>query len=142
MGLYYSNEAVLDLPDLGFVDSTIHGLETKLPGDETLGVLVHRRPIAADTPLRALVDENLELNAKRLHAFVVESDREAIIGGASGFLLCARWRRDRQENVQLQAHVIVERTWMIFAVSAPATQRAACEETFATLLQTLVLRAD
>ncbi len=142
MGLYYSNEAVLDLPDLGFVDSTIHGLETKPAGDDTLGVLVHRRPIHGDTSLRALVDENLELNGKRLHAFVVESDREAVVGGASGFLLCARWRRDQQENVQLQAHVLVERTWMIFAVSAPVTQRSACEETFATILETLVLRAD
>ncbi len=142
MALYYLNEAVLDLPDLGFVDSTIHGLEAKLPKDRTLGVLVHRRPVEGGATLRSLVDENLALNARRLRAFVVESDREAPVGGLPGFLLCARWRHEQQEKVQLQAHVIVEQVWMIFAVSAPLEEREACEETFAKLLETLVFRTE
>jgi len=138
MRLYYLNEAVIDLPELGFVDSTIHGLEAQLPNEKTLGVLVHRRPVEQGKTLRRLVDENVELNQKRLRAFIVESEREALVGGLPGILSCARWRNEQRENVQLQAHVIVEQTWMIFAVSAPLEERRACEETFSAMLETLV----
>jgi hypothetical protein len=142
MTLYYLNEAVLDLPDLGFVDSTIHGLEAKTPSDATLGVLVHRRPVDAGATLRELVDENVALNGRRLRAFIVESDRPTLVGGLPGFVLATRWRHEKRENVQLQAHVLVAQAWMIFAVSAPLDERAACEETFRTLLETLTLRSD
>lgn len=140
MGHYYLNEAVLDLPDLGFVDTTIHGIEATQPSGSTLGVLVQRRPIEGATTLRALVDENLELNGRRLRAFVIERDREALIDGLPGLLLRVRWRSDHKENVQLQAHVVLDGTWLTFAVSAPLSESGGCEEAFARLLETLVLR--
>lgn len=142
MSLYYLNEAVLDLPERTFVDKTIHGLESKLPNEKTLGVFVHRRPIEVDATLRALVDENVAMNERRLSGFVVEDDRELTVDGRPTRVLRTRWRQAQRENVQLQAHVVLDKTHLIFAVGGPLEEREACEETFATLLETLTWRAE
>jgi hypothetical protein len=142
MANYYLNEAIFDLPGRPFVDKTIHGLESKLPRDKTLGVLVHRRPVEGDKTLRALVDENIALNQKRLSGFAILDDAQAPVGGVPGVLLRMRWQRERTAFYQLQAHAVFEGKLMIFAVSGPLDEQAACEETFESILQTLTWRTD
>lgn len=142
MSLYYLNEAVLDLPERRFVDKTIHGLESKLPNEKTLGVFVHRRPIEGDATLRALVDENVALNERRLSGFAVEDRRELTVDGRPTLVLRTHWRQAQRENLQLQAHVVLDKTHLIFAVGGPLEEREACEETFATLLETLTWRTE
>lgn len=139
---YYMNEAVFDLPDRPFEDKTIHGWDAKLPGGHTLGVLVHRREIAPGQHLRQLVDENIALNHKRLSLYQVLEQLEASIGGVPGRILKTSWRSERGPSLQLQAHVLFEGKWMIFAVTAPLDQRAVCEETFESLLSSLTWRTD
>ncbi len=142
MTSYYLNEAAFDLLDGPFVDKTIHGLEAKLPGDETLAVFVHRRPIEAGASLRGLVDDNIALNKKRLLAYAVLSESEASIGGSPGMVLRTRWRSGSTVYTQLQAHVAREGTLLIFAVSAPIDEQTACDETFDSILQTITWRTD
>jgi hypothetical protein len=137
MASYYMNEAVFDLPERTFVDKTIHGLESKLPGDETLGVFVHRRPIEGEKSLRELVDENVALNDMRLHAYTVLDEAQADVGGLPGILLRMRWRHQGTMFYQRQAHVALEGKLMIFAVSGPLAEQAACDETFDSILGTI-----
>src|SRR5688572_21124998 len=113
MASYYLNEAALDLPDRTFQDKTIHGLEAKLPGDKTLGVFVHRRAVEGDKNLRALVDEHVRLNQQRLMGFTVLDEARAAIGGVPGFVLRTRWRSEKKELCQLQAHVVREGQHMV-----------------------------
>ena len=142
MASYYLNEAALDLPERTFQDKTIHGLEAKLPGDKTLGVFVHRRAVAGDKNLRDLVDEHVRLNQQRLMGFTVLDEARAAVGGVPGFVLRTRWRSEKKELCQLQAHVVREGQHMVFAVSAPMDERAACDETFDSILATLTWRTD
>jgi hypothetical protein len=142
MASYYLNEAALDLPNRTFEDKTIHGLEAKLPGDKTLGVFVHRRPIEGEKSLRELVDEHVRLNQKRLMGFSVVDEVPAPVGGVPGFVLRTRWRSEKKELCQLQAHVVRGGQHMIFAVGGPIDERAACDEAFDSILATLTWRAD
>lgn len=145
MASYYLNEAVIDLPERPFADKTIHGLESKLPSGKTLGVLVHRRPIASEKPvsdgtLRELVDENVALNQKRLSGFTVLDQIQTAVGGIPGILLRTRWRNAGTIFYQLQAHVVFERKLVIIAVSGPLDEQAACDETFDSILATIAWR--
>jgi hypothetical protein len=142
MPSYYLNEAVIDLPERPFVDKTIHGLEAKLPDGKTLGVLVHRRPVEGARTLRELVDENIALNTKRLSAFTVQGEEQASVGGLGGVVLRMQWRKEGAALFQLQALVVFEGKLVIFAVSGPLEERAACEETFASILATITWRTD
>ena len=140
MASYYMNEAVIDLPERRFIDKTIHGLEAKLPGDETLGVLVTRRPVERERSLRALVDENIELNQRRLGRFTIIDEKQASVGGLPAILLRASWRRDGHDLYQAQAHVVVGPQLLIFAVSGPLEERRACDDTFGVMVETISWR--
>ena len=142
MANYYLNEAVFDLPARPFLDKTIHGLDAKLPGDKTLGVLVHRVPAPTGKSLRELVDDNIALNGKRLSAYAVLEDTAAAVGGVPGFLLRMRWKSGGTTYCQLQAHVLFQGQIMIFAVSAPLDEQAYCDETFASILETITWRTE
>lgn len=142
MGSYYLNEAVIDLPERPFVDKTVHGLESKLPGDHTLGVFVLRSPVEAGRALRDLVDENVALNQRRLLGFTVLEESSAPVGGLPAIVLKTSWRNERKELYQLQAHVLVHGKLVTVAVSGPLDERATCDETFDVILQTLVWRVD
>lgn len=142
---YYLNEAVFDLPERPFADKTVHGLEAKLPGDKTLGVLVHRRPLEGGDrgkTLRQVVDDSIALNQKRLSAFALLDQADALVGGLPAVLLRTSWRSAKEDLYQLQAHVLFEGKHMIFAVGAPLDHRAACDETFDALLESVTWRAD
>jgi hypothetical protein len=140
MANYYVNEAMLDLPERVFVDKTVHALEAKLPSGGTLAVFVHRRPIEGDKSLRELVGEHVALNQMRLSAFTVLDEVQADVGGLPGILLRTRWRLEGATYYQRQAHVAASGKLMIFAVSAPVDEQAACDESFESILQTVTWR--
>jgi hypothetical protein len=133
---YQMNEAAFDLSGT-FVDKTIHGLESKLPGGKALAVFVHRRPIEEEKGLRELVDENVALNEMRLHAYTVLDEAQADVGGLPGIVLRTRWRLGGETFYQRLVHVALEGKLMIFAVSAPLDERDACDETFDSILRTI-----
>ncbi len=141
MASYYVNEAAFGLTERPFVDKTVHALESKLTSGQTLAVFVHRRLIEGAKSLRELVDEHVAVNETRLAAFAVVDDVAAAVGGLPGVLLRTRWRHGGATFCQRQAHVAVEGQVMIFAVSAPIAESAACDETFDSIVQTLAWRA-
>lgn len=140
MADYYSNEAVFELAERPFADKTIHGLESKLPGEGTLGVFVHRRALDSERKLRDIVDESIALNEKRLIGFTVLDDAAVTVGGLPGVALRTRWRKGGATFYQAQAHVLLDQKWLVFAVSAPVEERAVCDETLDGILATLSWR--
>lgn len=142
MTTYYMNEAAFDLPPSGFVDETTHALESTLPSGGTLAVFVHRRPVGPSDGLRALVDEHVALNEKRLARYAVADDRAVTVAGAPAIALRASFRVAGVTYDQRQLHLVVGGQRMIFAVSAPADDVDARDEAFDALVASLAFRAD
>ena len=140
MASYYINEAVFALPDREFVDRTVHVLEAKLPDDDAIGLLVLRRPIGEHKTLRDLVKDHVDDDAKRLSGFTVIDQAESTVAGAPAILVRSRWRHSGKVLYQRQAHLAVNWTWLLFAVTGPLLDSAACDDTFDSVLSTLVWR--
>jgi hypothetical protein len=141
MASYYINEARFAVPERAFVDRTIHLLEFGLPGGGAIGVIVGRLRMEEGQSLRDMVEKHVADDKKRLSGFTVLDETERTVGGAPAILLRSRWRNDGSALYQLQAHVAVDGTRMLFAVTGPLRERAACDETFDGLLESLVWRA-
>ena len=142
MASYYINEAAFTLPDLGFVDRTVHVLEARLPGDDPLGLIVARQVVPAGKTLRQLVVEHLRSDARRLKGFVVIEELEIYVGRAAAIEVRSRWRHEGTVLYQRQAHLAASGSWLMFAMTAPLDQQAACDAALDQVLATLALRTD
>jgi hypothetical protein len=140
MATYYIDEARFALPDKDLVDRTVHVLEAKLPGGDALGLLVLRRTVEEGKSLRDLARDHVADDARRLGGFVVIDETETTIAGAPAILVSSRWRHGGAVLYQRQAHVAVHWKWMLFAVTGPLAERAACDEAFEGILSSLVWR--
>jgi hypothetical protein len=87
-----------------------------------------------------LVDEHVAGDAKRLSGFTVLEETEAALAGAPAILIRSRWRNEGSVLYQRQAHVAVDWGWMLFAVTGPLAERAACDEVFEGILESLSWR--
>jgi hypothetical protein len=141
MATYYINEALFALPERDFVDRTVHVVESRLPSGDALGVIVGRRRMEEGKSLREMVDGHVADDKKRLGGFTLLDQTEATVAGAPAILVRSRWRNEGSVLYQLQAHVALDWTWMLFAVTGPLAERAACDETFEGILQSLVWRS-
>lgn len=142
MPTYYLNEAVFTLPDKGFVDRTLHRLESPLPGEDPLGIEIRRLPMPAGKTLRQLVDEELQGQTGKVNGFALVDRVEAPLGGGPAILLRTRLRARDVVYHQLQAHAALGETWLALVVTGPAAERAACEETFERIVHSLEWRRD
>ncbi len=141
MPTYYVNEAAFTLPDRGFVDRTLHRLESPLPGaEDPLGVEIRRVPMPAGKSLRQLVDEEVAATKEKVNGFTVAEEAEVSLAGAPALVLRARLRARDAVYYQLQAHVALEETWIAFIVTGPSSERAACEETFDRIVRSVSWR--
>jgi hypothetical protein len=141
MPTYYVNEAVFTLPERGFVDRTIHRLESPLSGDDPLGLAVRRLPLADDKSLRELVDGDVAANKAKLDGFTILDEAEVAVADAPAIVLRARWRVGDMMHYLRQAHVAFDRTWILFAVTGPYAERAACDETLDRIVYSLEWRS-
>lgn len=141
MPTYYVNEAVFTLPDKGFVDRTVHKLESPLSGVDPLGVAVRRLPLQEGKSLRQLVDGDVAANKAKLNGFTLLDEAEVALAGAPAILLRARWRAEDVVHYLLQAHVAFEGTWVVVVVTGPYAERAACDETFDRIVYSLKWRS-
>ncbi len=150
MPSYYVNEAFFELPDLGFVDHTLHRLESPLPeGDgvhsgsavDPLGVEIRRLPLERGKSLRQLVDGDIEATKAKANGFTILDQVEVSLAGAPAILLRSRLRARDVVYLQLKAHVAFEKTWMVIAVTGPNAEHAACDETFDRIVQSLAWRS-
>jgi hypothetical protein len=142
MTTYYLNEAVFTLPDKGFVDRTLHRLESPLAGEDPLAIEIRRLPMEAGKSLRRLVDEEVATTKTKVNGFTVVDDSEVSLpgNGAPAIVLRARMRARDEVYHQRQAHVAFEETWIALIVTAPGADRAACDETFERILQNIEWR--
>jgi len=140
MSTYYVNEAVFSLPDRGFIDRTLHRLESPLDGDESLGVEIRRLPMPHGKSLRQLVDDEIADTKTRVDGFSVVEDAEVALAGAPAIVVRARLRALDLPYQQLQAHVALGDTWIMLTVTGPSTERALCDETFERVLCSVAWR--
>lgn len=123
MASYFMNEGAFDLPDLGFVDRTVHIFEA--PGD--LGLIVGRTRIPQGRSLRDLVTAHVTHEAKRLRGYAVLEDQEVTWAGLPAIDIRTRWRHEQKVMYQRQAHLGAPDTWLLFAMTAPLAEREACD---------------
>lgn len=140
MPTYYVNEAAFTLPERGFVDRTLHRLESPLTGEDPLGVEIRRLPMEAGKSLRQLVDAEVTKTKEKVNGFTIVEEAEVTLAGAPAIVLRARLRARDLVYIQLQAHVAFEGTWIAFVVTGPSTDRAACEETFDRIVRNIEWR--
>jgi hypothetical protein len=140
MPTYYVNEAAFTLPERGFVDGTIHRLESPLSGASPLAVAIRRVPIEQGQSLRALVDQEIATTRAEVKSFTVLDEAEVAVAGAPAILLRARFRTEDEVHYQLQGHIAYGDTWIGIIATAPYTAREACDETFDRVVQSLKWR--
>ncbi|NUP06028.1 MAG: DcrB-related protein [Polyangiaceae bacterium] len=142
MPTYYVNEAAFALPERGFVDRTLHRLESPLPGaEDPLNIEIRRVPMEKGKSLRQLVDAELTAAKEKVNGFTVVKEGEMTMDGAPAIVLRARLRAREEVYYQLQAHVAVGETWISIHVTGPSAQRVACEEAFGHIVESLEWRS-
>jgi hypothetical protein len=138
--MYVMNEAVFDLPDVGFVDKTVHDLDAELPGDRALGFLVVRTPMAPGASLREAVEEHLLREAKRLPGYRILDDHELSIGGEPAIGVRSRWRYDKGDLYTREAHVAAGGLRLTFAMTAPLDHKDGCDQSLSHVISTFRFR--
>lgn len=141
MSRYYTNEAVFDLPDIGFADSTVHSIEVRLPRNRELRLVVARFPVPAGEDFQEVIAAQVKRQAARISGYAVTERRDAEVAGRPAIVLRSRWRKDGARFYERQAHVAASaETRMLIAMTGPATAERACDEHFQRILDTLKLR--
>jgi hypothetical protein len=127
MATYYTNEGAFDLPDVGFVDRTVHLFEMPLDDGGEMGLIVCRTRMPEGKSLRDVVAAHLTHEAKKLGGFAILDERDAQWAGVPAIEVCSRWRSDGKVIYQRQAHLAAPETWVLFGMTAPLAQREACD---------------
>jgi hypothetical protein len=127
VSLYYLNEAVFEVPVEGMIDRTVHRLEALLAGGGKLSLSVHRAPIPAGRTLADLARENARNASIQVPGHRVIFEREVEVDGRAAVDLAAEWEGEGGRNYTRQAHLDAGGTWLVFAVNAPESERAACD---------------
>lgn len=157
MPTYYLNEAAFALPERAFVDRTVHLLEStggdlpspaqSAPESPTsaaapLTVTIRRTRLAEGKTLRQMVDADIEETKASAASFTILEQGEASVAGAPTLVLRVRWRDGETVHHQRQAHVAIDGTWIALAVTGPLAHRAACDDAFDRIVQSLKWRTD
>jgi hypothetical protein len=142
MPTYYVNEAAFALPDKGFIDRTLHRLESPTSAEDPLGVEIRRVPMETGKSLRQLVEAEVSASKAEGNGFSLVEEAEVALAGAPAIVLRARLRARDAVYYQMKAHVALEETWISIAVTGPSSERAACEETFDRVVRSVAWRSS
>ena len=134
------NDGAFHLPDVGFVDRTVHVFEAPLDGDDELGLLVCRTKIPPGKSLRDVVAAHVKHERARLGGYTILEERDAEYSGAPAIDVRSRFRHEGAVVYQRQAHLAAFGTWLLFAMSAPLAMREACDAHVDAILASLRLR--
>jgi hypothetical protein len=141
MPAYYLNEAMIQLPDLGFEDRTLHMLRAPAPeGGGDIDLVIRRTPMAAGATLRRLVEEHIEGERRALLRYTVIEEREGAVDGAGALDVASRWESTAGPVYQRQTHLAVDDVWLMFLMIAPIASRTTCDVTFDEILSSIQLR--
>ncbi len=128
MAIYFTNEGAFDLPDVGFVDRTVHLFEMTLEDGSDVGFIVCRSKMPAGKSLRELVEAHVTHEAKKLGGFKVLEERDVSWAGVPAIEICSRWRSDGKVIYQRQAHLAAPDTWILFGMTGPLSEREGCDK--------------
>jgi hypothetical protein len=140
MPSYYLNEAMFTLPKRGFVDRTLHRLESPLSGDDPLGIEIRRIPLSPGKSLRELVDAEISNTKVNVNGFIIVDEADVALNGVPAIVLRTRLRAKDEAYSQRHAHVVFEGIWISIVVTGPLRERAACDETFDRIVQSIEWR--
>lgn len=140
MPAYYLHDGAFHLPDVGFVDRTVHVFEAPQPDGQRLELVVTRTKIPAGRSLRDVVAAHVSGEGDRLDGWAVLARADAEVSGAPAIDVRARFRRDGSVVYERQAHVAAYGAWLFFAMRAPIALREACDVHMDGLLASVRLR--
>jgi len=141
MTAYYMNEAMFDLPDAEFVDRSITYLWGNAPSGADVLVLVERRILEEDQPLRAAVAQIGNDAKEELRGYAVMFERDVEVSGLPAIDVGARWREeDGTPMYTRRVHVALGLTWMIFTGEVPMVDREFCDAHIDHIVGSLQLR--
>ncbi len=139
MARYTFQEASFDLPDLSFVDRTIHVLSVPMEGvsGAELGVFVHRAALPDGVDLRTLARAEIDQENRSLLAFSVLQVSEGSTPAGPLVDVATQWRGPNGMVFQRLGFVAVGRVWLLVGVNAPVDARAQVDQVFSRLVETL-----
>ncbi|APR81786.1 Hypothetical protein A7982_07135 [Minicystis rosea] len=140
MATYYMNDGAFDLPDTRFEDLTVHRLRAPLPDGQELGLVIARSKIPEGKSLRDVVAHQLQHEATHLPGHAVLDSEEIEVAGAPAMAVRCRFRRENEAFYARQIHVAAFDAWIAFVMSAPITEREACDRHLDHVVASLRLR--
>lgn len=141
MGAFYMNEAMFDLPELGFTDRTVTYLEATSPNGGDVVLLVERHPLPEGKSLRQAAAEHVSDARKRLRGYTVLAQRDSEIAELPAIDISVRWRDDEGAPIYTrQAHFALGTSWLIVAGEAPIADKDFCDGYINHVLESLRLR--
>ncbi len=138
--LYYLNEAAFELPDAGFVDRSIHRLETVTAGGKDFTVVVIRNPLAPGKSVRDVFVEHQDRERRSLLGWTSLAEREVDIDGCPAIEACIRWKSDRGMVYQRQLHLGFDREVLVVVANGAMEEREACDATMDRIVATFRVR--
>lgn len=138
---FFMNEGVFELPEIPVVDKTVHLLKVPLGPAKELGLVVCRAVVKADRALEDVVRAHLEHEARSLRGFTVLGKSAAECAGYEAVDVASRYRLTDEMAYQRQVHALIGGLWMMFGVSGPLAERAACDELLSGVVGSFQLRS-
>lgn len=127
MASYFMNEGVFDLPDLGFVDKTIHLFGAPSPSGREIGLIVCRAKMAPGKTLEEVVKTHVDHEAKNMRAFSVLGQRTVEWHGNHGIEISSRYRNRDEMAFQKQFHTSMFGQWLLFGANSHVSERETAE---------------
>jgi len=139
---YCANDIAFALPDLRWVDQTVHELDARTGGERTCTLVMYRTRLEPGDDLDALVTRSLQRagREKRQHEILRRTERE--IAGRPGIDLAVRWRGERSHIYTRQAHLTAAGLWLVFGINGWLEDADICDAHLEHLLATLRLRPE
>jgi hypothetical protein len=134
MSTYVMNFGTFELGGAALVDHTTHVLEISHPDHENIALVVFRGPIAADKTLEDMVAGRIADEMVRLRGYTVLTNATVAWSGSAAHDVSSRWINEGRTVYGRQAHLAIDRTWVVFAMSAPYPSREACDGWFEEIL--------
>ena len=139
MATYTFQEAIIDLPDLGFVDRTIHvaSIPIEAVSDGEVGIFVHRAEHPERVDLRAIARAEIEQENTSLLAFAVLNVSEIDTRVGPAVHVATQWRGLDGMGFQRLGFNSLGPVWLLVGVNAASAERARADAAFARLRDTL-----
>lgn len=134
------NEIAFELPEMGFVDRTLHVLGAKTESGDDLELLVNRRPIDEGKSLQEVVAERIAEARRTLRAYSVLFQRDLEVASLPGIDVGERWRNDSGMVYTREVHFAVDRVALSISGNVPLEEKDLCDACMEHVIRTVSIR--